>query len=106
MHKYGSGSVSRRKDGIWTARLIIGKNPNGRPKIRAFYGKTEQQVRKKLKEYKGSLQGCKETKDEQDVQSYMTSWLMNNKKNKLKPRSFDTLEVTLNRQVFPHIGHI
>lgn len=106
MHDYGSGSVSRRKDGTWTARLVIGTKPDGKPMVQCFYGKSEQQVRKKLKEYKESHQGLKGAKKKRDVRSYMTSWLMNTKKNKLKPTSFDTLELTLNRQVFPYIGHI
>ena len=106
MREYGTGSISKRKDGTWTARLIIGTKPDGKPNVKCFYGKTEQLVRKKLKEYRETNQGLKDFQKKLDVQTYMTNWLLNNKKNTLKPTSYDTLELTLNRQVFPHIGHI
>ena len=50
--EYGSGSISKRKDGSWTARFTIGVNENGKPKIKAFYGKSEREVRKKLNDFK------------------------------------------------------
>lgn len=105
--EYGSGSISQRKDGSWTARFTIGVNENGKPKIKAFYGKSEREVRKKLNDFKkeyyknGSSAIQKAT-----VEQYMTRWLNENKKNSLKPKSFDRLEQTLKYQVFPKIGHI
>lgn len=43
---HGEGSVTQRKDGSWTARIQIGFN--GKPKIKAFYGKTRKEVADKL----------------------------------------------------------
>ena len=43
----GEGSVTLTKDGRWTARIQIGKNLNGSPKIKAFYGKTKTEVQKR-----------------------------------------------------------
>ena len=50
--EYGSGSVSQRADGTWTARMVIGVNEKGRPRIKALYGKTEREVKKKLRDSK------------------------------------------------------
>ena len=50
--EYGSGSISQRKDGSWTARFSIGVNESGKPKIKALYGKTEKEVRRKLNDFK------------------------------------------------------
>lgn len=52
---YGSGSISQRKDGTWTARMIIGTNEAGNPRIKAFYGKSEREVKKKMKEFEKEL---------------------------------------------------
>ncbi|MDD6967558.1 MAG: hypothetical protein PUK18_08690 [Firmicutes bacterium] len=52
---YGSGSISQRKDGTWTARMIIGTNEAGKPRIKAFYGKSEREVKKKMKEFEKEL---------------------------------------------------
>ena len=48
---YGSGSISQRKDGTWTARMIIGTNEAGKPRIKAFYGKSEREVKKMMNEF-------------------------------------------------------
>ncbi len=46
---YGSGSISQRSDGTWTVRMVIGVNEKRRPRIKALYGKTEREVKRKLK---------------------------------------------------------
>ena len=33
---HGDGSVTQRKDGSWTARIMIGRKANGQPKIKAL----------------------------------------------------------------------
>ena len=52
---YGSGSISQRKDGTWTARVIVGTNEAGKPRVKAFYGKSEREVKKKMKEFEKEL---------------------------------------------------
>lgn len=105
--EHGTGSISQRKDGIWTARATVGVRTNGKPLIKAFYGKTEREVRKKLKDFQKELAingygpNLKGT-----VEKYMTDWLYSNKQNVLKPKSFDRLEQTLRYQIFPYIGDI
>jgi len=37
------GSIYERKDGRWEARLITGKDENGKPKKVVFYGKTKKE---------------------------------------------------------------
>lgn len=105
--EYGSGSISQRKDGTWTARFTIGVNENGKPKIKAFYGKTEREVKKKLNDYKKEFykNGAAEIQ-KTTVEQFMSKWFSDNKRNSLKPKSFDRLEQTLKYQVFPKIGHI
>lgn len=103
----GEGSISQRKDGIWTARIDLGRNQNGKRKIKALYGKTEKEVKKKLKEYKIELiKHEPEQVKKITVQEYMSDWLKTIKKNELKSSSYDRLEVTCENQIFPHIGYL
>lgn len=51
----GDGCISQRADGTWTARIRVGLTPEGKPKIKAFYGKSEREVKKKLKEFEKEL---------------------------------------------------
>lgn len=104
---YGSGSVSQRADGTWTARMVIGVNEKGRPRIKAFYGKTEREVKKKLKDFQKEFYKNDQTVVQRStVESFMRTWLYENKQNELKPKSFDRLEQTILYQVIPKIGHI
>ena len=104
---YGSGSISQRKDGTWTARMIIGTNEAGKPRIKAFYGKSEREVKKKMKEFEKELHKNDGTVVQKNtVETYMRNWLYSVKSNELKPKSFDRLEQTIVYQVIPHIGNL
>lgn len=104
---YGSGSISQRKDGTWTARMVIGVNEKGKPRIKALYGKTEREVKKKLKDFqKEYYKNDQSIVIRNTVEAFMRTWLYDNKVNELKPKSFDRLEQTLLYQVFPQVGHI
>jgi len=103
----GNGCVSQRTDGTWTARIKIGLTPEGKPKIKAFYGKTEREVKKKLKDFeKEFYRNGGAVAERSTVEAYMLNWLNSVKANELKPKSFDRLEQTINYQVIPYIGHL
>ena len=105
--EYGSGSVSQRSDGTWTARFVIGTNDNGKPKVKAFYGKSEREVRRKLNDFKKEFYKNGSTAVQKvTVKQFMSKWFAENKRNSLKPKSFDRLEQTLEYQVYPTIGHL
>lgn len=105
--EYGSGSVSQRKDGTWTARIKIGTKEDGSPRIKAFYGKSEREVKRKLKEFKTILNKYDGVvAGRGTVGAYMSDWLYETKINELKPTSFDRLEQTLLYQVLPNIGEL
>lgn len=104
---YGSGSISQRADGTWTARMVIGVNEKGKPRIKALYGKTEREVKKKLKDFQKEFYKNDQTVVQRStVESYMRTWLYENKQNELKLKSFDRLEQTVLYQVIPKVGHI
>ena len=97
----GEGSISQRKDGIWTSRIDIGTTPEGKRKIKAFYGKTENEVKKKLREFKKELikNELQETK-KMTVSELSNEWL-NTKLYEVKASSYDRIEATINNQIIP-----
>jgi len=103
----GDGSIFQLKDGTWVAELKYGKKANGKPNAKRFTGKTESEVKKKLKQFKNELvkndyiQVKKTT-----VSEYMDRWLYGVIINKLKPKSFDAKENTLHNHVYKYIGDI
>lgn len=101
----GEGSISKRKDGTWTARLDIGITPEGKRKVKAFYGKTQNEVKKKLREFKKELakSDCTEIK-KLTVAELAKEWL-GTKIYEIKAGSYDRIEATINNQIIPQIGH-
>jgi len=100
----GEGAIYQRtSDGLWLARYI----PPNSTKPKHFSGKTEQAVKKKLREFKESVKqnGYLEVQ-KITVQMYMDKWFREVKMNELKPKSLDALESTLLHQIYPHIGEI
>ena len=103
----GAGSISLRKDGRWQGSILIGRKMNGKLDRRFVYGKTEREVKRKLLELKRTAYAeiGLETSD-MTVQEYMTRWLVDIKKNELKPASFARLSQVLHNQIFDTIGFI
>ena len=103
----GSGSVSQRADGLWVGRIDAGRKPDGKRNIKVVYAKTEPECKRKLRDLiKEVNKGEHYYVERSSVESYMTDWLVDVKKNELKPKSYDRLEQTLKDSVFPYIGHI
>ena len=44
----GEGNIYKRSDGVWSARITVGRDASGKQKRRAFYGKTRKEVQEKL----------------------------------------------------------
>lgn len=50
--KYGSGTVRKRSDGRWEARVVVGYDDNGNPKTKNVLAKTKAECLAKLEELK------------------------------------------------------
>lgn len=103
----GTGSIYQRKDGYWVGRILAGTKPNGRGDYKVVYGKTEQEAKRKLKELIKQIHSSEYLYvRKQSVKEFMTDWLTTVKVNDLKPKSYDRLEQTLEKDVFPYIGSL
>lgn len=100
----GSGYIYQRENGKWVGRLYDGVKSDGSPKIKYFSGKSEAEVKKKIREYNKS--GLKIDIKKITVKEYILNWLAVYKKDSLKPSSYDRLENTVKHQVIPNIGMI
>lgn len=102
-HHYGEGSVYQVSDEKWVAKISLGTKPDGSPKVKQFSGKSEAIVRKKLKDYKKSCEYAeKRLPTSEAIRSFFETWLKEVQYNKLKPSSYDRLERTLQKNVFPY----
>lgn len=73
--EHGTGSISLRKDGTWTARIQIGTQANGKLKIKAFYGKTKSEVKKNLKEFIRNINNLPQSELKKvSFETYIKNW--------------------------------
>ena len=51
----GEGSITKRKDGKWMAKIKVGIKENGKPRNKYFYADTQKEAIRKLEGFKISL---------------------------------------------------
>lgn len=100
----GTGTIYQRDNGTWVGKIDIGLNENGKRKFKCFSGKTEAEVKRKIREYNKSDNHV-DTK-RVSVGTYLMDWLMTYKKGTIKPGSLDALEKTIKNHIVPNIGFI
>jgi integrase len=77
------GTVTQRNDGRWEARISL---PNGKRK--SFYGKTEKEVKQKMRKAQQDLDaGLPVISEKQTLGGYLTSWL-EIKRHRVDPSTF------------------
>ena len=95
----GEGHLTRRKDGLYQINVWY----EGRYK--SFYGKTENEALKKFRVFQANRQlGLVST--EVSFSVYMEGWLYNNKKDRIRPTSFERLLRTYKCYVRDEIGNV
>lgn len=103
----GEGCVTQLSNGKYTARVNLGIKEDGKPIIKAFYGKNSKEVVKKMDEFKHDMKLKEYTeKNEPHFDEYITKWLRNVKFNEIKSTSFDRLESTIKNHINPVLGHL
>lgn len=103
----GEGSVFQVSENKWVAKISMGQQPNGKPFVKQFSGKTEAIVKKKLKDFKKSKEFIERRIPNNDtVETYFLNWLHEYKLNKLKPTSYDRLEGIVLNHIIPNIGSL
>ena len=97
----GTGTIIKTETG-YKGKIDIGRGTDGKRKFKCFSGKTEAEVKRKIREYNKS---AAPTNPQQILlKDYLMSWLVNIKRISLKPSSYDRLESTALNQVIPRMG--
>lgn len=103
----GDGSITKRKDGRFEARLIVGKDEFDKNIIKSFYGTTRQEALAKMKQSKLQVDtGNYIQPNKQTVKEWFNIWLNTYRKNQLRPSTYTTYSSRLEQHVYPLIGDI
>lgn len=100
----GTGSVFQKPDGSWIGRISIGKRADGKPKMKYFSGRTEAEVKKKIRDFIKTNNGADYKKV--SLEEYLNNWLSVYKRAELKNTSYDRLESTARNHVIPNFGYL
>ena len=104
----GEGSIRKRSDGRWEGRYTAGHDPEtGRAIIKNVLGKTQAEVKEKLKKAIEETAGLDVAKAGQyTVGSWLEVWYENYAKIKMRPSSYLTYRGYLDNHIKPNIGNI
>ena len=69
----GTGTIYQRESGAWSGRVSIGRGGDGKVKYKYFSGKTEAEVKRKIREYNRS--GRPLSPQQILFKDYLMSWL-------------------------------
>ena len=104
----GEGSIRKRKDGRWEGFYTASYDPaTGKQKIKNVLGKTQAEVKEKLKKAIEENVGIDYGRAKiYTVGSWLEVWMENYAKIKLRPSTFKTSQGFLKNHIKPQIGSI
>lgn len=100
----GTGTIYQRSNGTWTGKIYLGKDPDGKERFKYLSGKTEAEVKRKIRDFNRS--GTAEYKRSLPFEEYILSWLRTYKLGTIRASSYDRLESTIKNQILPELGSL
>ncbi len=98
---HNEGSIKQRADGLWEARISL---PGGKRK--SMYGKSRREAQDKLRAALRDLDaGLDLGAGRQTVAHYMTRWLADMAKPKLRASTYKSYESYVRLHIIPDLGH-
>lgn len=102
----GEGNIYRRNDGRWAARISAGY-ANGKRSRRWVYGKTRADVANQLRTMIQAHQhGTLVAPGRVTLGQFLTRWLEDCARPKLRPRSFESYTQVVRLHIAPSLGHV
>ncbi len=103
----GEGSVTRRKDGRWMARLTVGRDANGKPDRQYEYAATQAEAVEKLQ----ALRQKRDTHSKgvfgkDTVAGYLHRWLETHVAVNAEEKTYQEYEMAVRLYIVPFIGHL
>ena len=104
----GEGSIRKRKDGRWEGRYTAGHDPEtGKAIYKNVLGKTQAEVKEKLKQAIGECQALDSTKaGKYTVGEWMEVWFQDYAKIKVRPSSHQTYQGYIHNHIRSNIGDV
>lgn len=106
MRGHNEGSIRKRRDGTWEARVTIGIMADGKQNRKSIYGKTRQEVNAKMTDLLNNLQkGIITNPTEMTLSEWLDSYMLDYKKPHVKDTTYIAYTVKVKNHIKPAIGH-
>ena len=103
----GEGNIRKRTDGRWEGRYIAGHDGNGKPIRKNVLGKTQAEVKAKLKKAIEACQGIDVARaEEYTVETWMKMWYELYSKPNIRESTQERYWNHIRYHIIPEIGHI
>lgn len=97
---HGEGSITKRKDGRWMARVTI----NGKREY--FYGRTQAETKEKMEQAKeAARKGIYVRPSKLTFEEWLDIWMTDYVQNKVNPSTYDNYERWIKNHIKPLLGH-
>ena len=106
----GEGTMSRRKDSNgktigWRAAVTIGENEDGSQKRRWVSGKSQEEVKDKLRALQSNLhQGLLSDTKRMTIAEFLKHWTDHKEREGIRPNTAQSYRDTVKRYIIPHLG--
>lgn len=103
----GEGNIRKRKDGRWEGRYTAGTDDNGKPISRNVLGKTQAEVREKLKQAIKTAENVDIQRSEQyTVEEWIRLWFQVYSQPHVRESTTLYYQNYIENHIIPGIGHI
>jgi len=104
----GEGCISKRKDGTWQGYVTVGYDTEKkRTKRKYFSGKNRKDVQDKINKVAGIVQnGTYKEPSKLKVAEWFTVWINEYQKQSLRPTTWESYKMQIDKHILPAIGHI
>ena len=103
----GEGSIRKHSDGRWEGRYTVGYDENGKVKMKNFLGKTQAEVKEKLKEKIEEAKVLDVSKSESyTVAEWAALWFEVYAKPNIRERTADYYNRYITKHIVPCLGDI
>ena len=103
----GEGSIRKRSDGRWEGRYTVGYDENGKVKMKNVLGKTQAEVKEKLKEKIEEAKVLDVSKSESyTVAEWAALWFEVYAKPNIRERTADYYNRYITKHIVPCLGDI
>lgn len=104
----GEGTIGRRKDGRWEARLIVGIDyESGKPKRAVLYGRTRAEVQHKMQAIQAELRlGSFVDPSNMTVKDWLERWSEYYAKPSVRISTWESYDSMIRRHLVPALGSL